>query len=143
MLVEDFAWYHTILAEGIARAAHKDQTIKSTGEDYITHPERVSLLVSEKARPVAWLHDVIEDTSVTAEKLRELGIPGMYVEAVEIVSKREGEPYTAFIQRIADSKNVLAIEVKLADLRDNLRPGCPVSLRERYLRAIDTLLHYI
>ena len=39
------------------------------------------------------------------------------LEAVEALTKREGEDYEAFIRRVAP--NPIAREVKLADLRDN------------------------
>ena len=39
------------------------------------------------------------------------------LEAVEALTRREGEDYEAFIRRVAP--NPIAREVKLADLRDN------------------------
>jgi (p)ppGpp synthase/HD superfamily hydrolase len=50
-----------------AQMAHEGQVRKYTGEPYIVHPLRVAALSGD---PAAVLHDVIEDTSVTAEDLR-------------------------------------------------------------------------
>jgi (p)ppGpp synthase/HD superfamily hydrolase len=57
-----------------ATAAHKGQTRKHTGEPYIMHPVRVSLMAADygMSRPgiaAALLHDVIEDTSFTLEHI--------------------------------------------------------------------------
>jgi hypothetical protein len=49
--------------------------------------------------------------------LRAEGFPAAVVEAVEALTKREGEDYEAFIRRVAP--NPIAREVQLADLKDN------------------------
>jgi GTP diphosphokinase / guanosine-3',5'-bis(diphosphate) 3'-diphosphatase len=57
----------------IAAKAHEPQVDKH-GQPYILHPLRVmSAVEGEEARIVAILHDVIEDTSVTADDLRREG----------------------------------------------------------------------
>jgi hypothetical protein len=65
----------------------------------------------------AVLHDVVEEGGVTLEQLRAAGFADVVVEAVDALTKREGEDYEAFIRRAA--LNPIAREVKLADLRDN------------------------
>lgn len=135
-------WYRGLewTAADIARRAHAGQTTKSQQEPFINHPSRVAALSSKYAKPIAWLHDVLEDTDVTATMLLQQGIPESYVQSVATVTRREGEEtYAEFIERIARSGNPLAIEVKLADLRDNLRLGCPKTLLERYLAAVRVL----
>jgi (p)ppGpp synthase/HD superfamily hydrolase len=69
-------------------------------------------------RTAAVLHDVIEDTSVTAEDLREQGIPDRVIEAVVALTHREEDSYEAYVEALAP--NPLARQVKLADLADNL-----------------------
>jgi len=49
--------------------------------------------------------------------LRAERFPAVVLEAVEALTRREGEDYEAFIRRVAP--NPIAREVKLADLRDN------------------------
>ena len=59
----------------IATDAHEGQIDKS-GKPYIGHPVRVMNRVEgERERMAAVLHDVIEDTRVTAEDLRAAGCP--------------------------------------------------------------------
>ena len=50
-----------------AQRGHEEQVRKYTGEPYIVHPLRVAVLSGD---PVAVLHDLIEDTPVTAGNLR-------------------------------------------------------------------------
>lgn len=73
----------------------------------------------EKARLVAWLHDVIEDTSATYEDLRNQGIPEEIIEAVKIITRKDKQDYKVYIQLIYMT-NPLARLVKLADLKDNI-----------------------
>ena len=49
-----------------------------------------------------------------------LGFTSDQVEAVSIVTKREGEKYSDFIDRIIDSNNDIAIQVKYADMINNM-----------------------
>ena len=106
------------LALRIAIRAHEGQKDKG-GRDYVTHPNRVAARCrSLQAKTVALLHDTLEDTSVTVDELRGQGFPEEIIEAVEAVTKRKGERYEAFIERLAG--NPLAREVKMADLEDNM-----------------------
>ncbi len=89
------------------------------GAPYILHPLRVmARCTDETARIVAVLHDVLEDTPLTLEELRAAGYPEAVLEALERLTRRAGEPYEAFIERIAP--HPLARRVKLADLEDNM-----------------------
>jgi len=115
---------------------HRSQRDKA-GEPYILHPLRVALPVrSDRERLAAVLHDVVEDTGVTLDGLRERGLDEGVVAAIETLTKREGEGYPAFIERVA--QNPIARAVKLADLADNLDPdrlaALPAELQQR-LRA--------
>jgi len=67
---------------------------------------------------VALLHDVIEDSEITAENLFAGGLPSSVVIAVEALTKLEGENYEEFIDRVMD--NSLATKVKIADIEDNI-----------------------
>jgi (p)ppGpp synthase/HD superfamily hydrolase len=101
----------------IAAKAHAGQVDKA-GQPYVLHPLRMMLAVTmPEARMAAVLHDIVEDTTVTLDELRAAGFPATVLEAVEALTKREGEDYEAFIRRVAP--NPIAREVKLADLRDN------------------------
>lgn len=102
----------------IATCAHKGQVDKA-GCDYIGHPLRVAQrCTTPEAKIVALLHDTIEDTDVTPQTLLDAGIPQEIVDAVLSVTRNLGESYSDFIQRAA--LNPLGLEVKLADLEDNM-----------------------
>lgn len=104
-------------AINIAVEAHADQTDKA-GATYIRHPLRVMhQMDTEQERIVAVLHDVVEDTDYSLEKI-ETEFGAEIRDAVDALTKREGESYTAFIERAAE--NELACNVKLADIEDNM-----------------------
>src|SRR5205085_9158702 len=106
-------------AVALATRAHEGQTDKA-GEPYIGHPLRAMRYVAtDPERLVAVLHDVLEDTPVTAMDLLRQGCPAGVVVAVQLLSKRAEDTYETFIERTRDSGNELAINVKLADLADN------------------------
>ena len=106
------------LALRIAIKAHEGQKDKSERE-YIMHPIRVAeRCKGPRARIVALLHDTIEDTGVTIDYLRSEGFPEEIIGAVLSVTKQEGEDYEDFVRRAAE--NVIAREVKIADLEDNM-----------------------
>lgn len=105
-------------AIGLAVAAHKGQKDRY-GAPYILHPLRVMSRVETAAeKTVAVLHDVVEDTDWTLDKLRREGFPEEIIVALDCVTKREGEPYEDFVGR--SGANPLARSVKLADLEDNM-----------------------
>ena len=103
-------------AKRLAVQAHQGQ-IDRAGLPYITHPERVvSRLTSPQAQVVGWLHDTVEDTDVTLEEICAQFGPET-ADAVEAISRREGEAWAEYIQRVA--ANPLARQVKISDLIDN------------------------
>jgi (p)ppGpp synthase/HD superfamily hydrolase len=73
-------------AIAIAADAHKEQEDKS-GAGYIFHPLRLMMQMnSEDAMIAAVLHDVVEDSSWTIEKLREKGFSEKVLEAIECLT---------------------------------------------------------
>jgi len=68
-------------------------------------------------RIVAVLHDVVEDSDWTLERLRNEGFSEIILQAIDAVSRRPDEDYNEFIVRA--SKNSIGRRVKLADLEDN------------------------
>lgn len=125
------------LAESIARKAHAGQFRRDGVTPYITHPEAVAAAVSDAAKPVAWLHDVLEDTETTAFDLRKAGVAEPVVQAVLALTKLADEPYLRYVLRIA--KNPLAREVKVADIRHNLSGSPTAKARKRYAEALRIL----
>lgn len=112
-------------AVAIATSAHSGQLDKS-GQPYIGHPLRVLALVAAGGggaheQLAAVLHDVVEDTPVTAADLLAAGVPARVVEAVLALSKRPGEPQADYLARVA--ADPVALTVKQADIADNLSPA--------------------
>ncbi len=102
----------------LAAQAHKGQRDKY-GSPYILHPLRVMARVKTEAEmTVAVLHDTVEDSEWTLDALREAGFSDAIVEAVDCLTKRDGESYDSLIERAR--RNPLARRVKIADLEDNM-----------------------
>ena len=103
----------------IATEAHKGQLDKA-GNEYIGHPLRVMEMgKTEEEKIVGVLHDVIEDTDWTFERLAEEGFSPEIIAALKCVTKlSENENYDDFIERV--KKNPLAVAVKINDLTDNM-----------------------
>lgn len=82
------------------------------------HPETVaSFVATDEEKAVAYLHDVIEDTSLTLLDLKKEGFSKNIIEAVDILTKKKGQDYQSYLNLV--KKNELARVVKLADLRHN------------------------
>ncbi|MFD1291476.1 hypothetical protein ACFQ5B_17425, partial [Laceyella putida] len=105
-------------ALSIATKAHSGQLDKG-GKPYILHPLSVMMRVdSLEEKIVALLHDVIEDTEITISDLQQAGFYEKIIDAIQAVTRQNDETYEQFIERIAH--NPLAIQVKLADLEENM-----------------------
>jgi len=135
------------IAQRIAQQAHGDAVNPKTGELYLTHPAHVASCVDgDEAKAVAWLHDVVEDTSVTLEDLSAQGLSWAVVSGVDAMTHRPGEDYLDFVRRAA--RDPLARVVKEADVRHNMDRGrIPVPtqrdldrVRIKYLPALRILL---
>ena len=130
----------------LACRAHQGQRYPSPEpEPYILHLFRVMLAVRGGPAPMAAvLHDVLEDTDVTPQDLRDTGVPPPVVDAVVALTHRPEHTYEQYTEHVAG--NHLARRVKLADLADNLAnnqslPQTPdvVARIKRYELAVNVL----
>lgn len=103
----------------LAIEAHSGQKDRS-GRPYILHVMKVVMgcRPDDDAMTVAALHDVVEDTPMTLDDLRGLGFAPKVVDAVDAISRRDGETYEDYIERVA--RNPLARRVKRVDLEHNM-----------------------
>ena len=132
------------IALSIATEAHRGQFDKA-GVDYIEHPIYVASQVdTEEEKAVALLHDVIEDSPVSAEELLQAGLPETVVTAVQVLTKKKEQDYQTYLETV--KKNPLARVVKLADLKHNSDLSRLSSITEKdrerlkkYKKAIDFL----
>ncbi len=130
-------------ASRLAGEAHAGQ-VDRAGRPYTEHVFAVRDLLAghgEHARMAGVLHDVLEDTPLTAGDLRAKGCPEEVVRAVESVTRRAGEPYEEMVRRAA--ADPLGRLVKLADNAHNSDEGRLAALpgelagrlRAKYARA--------
>ena len=129
--------------------AHVGQFDKA-GMPYVLHPLRVAAAVQiEAVKCVAVLHDVVEDTDVTEDEVREafgdeIADGVMAMTKLEKVDGRH-ESYREYLDRVR--ANPLALLVKAADMVDNSKPERlaylsvekHVRLASKYARG----LHYL
>ena len=103
-------------ARALATKAHEGQTDKA-GLPYITHPERVALrMESPELQVIGWLHDTVEDTTLTVKDIAERFGPETAA-SVDAISRRDGEKWSGYLDRVA--ANPMARQVKISDLIDN------------------------
>ena len=131
-------------AIALAATAHAGQTDKA-GAPYVLHVLRVMLRCeTNEERMAAVMHDMVEDCGWTLDQLRAEGFPEPVVEAVDAVTRRDGETYDDFVLRA--KLHPVGRRVKLADLADNsdlsrlpeVTPRDQARL-EKYRRAMDAL----
>ncbi len=133
-------------ARKLAYRVHKEQK-RWGGEPFITHPKGVveklrdrdifvagfddldpalkkyvpcSLTEDQKQDYyiVGWLHDVVEDTSITLGGLLDRGFDYHIVRAVDAITRRDTEDYREYILRVKENR--IAQQVKIADIEHNL-----------------------
>src|SRR5699024_8012494 len=91
----------------------------------------------------AWLHDVIEDTSWTADALLTEGFPAEVVDAVVALTRTPDVPSDAYYRAIREQGGI-ALMVKHADIADNtdpvrvaaLEPELAARLADKYAHAL-------
>ena len=108
------------------------------GEPYILHCLHVMRRVKrlgKEAMIAAVLHDLIEDTEWTADKLIEEGFDPQTVALIVLLTHQEGEEYMDYIMRISVSRTARAI--KMADLRHNSDIHRMKGLREKDFQRLE------
>ncbi|TRO57429.1 hypothetical protein E2P64_04945 [Candidatus Bathyarchaeota archaeon] len=106
----------------LAAQAHHGKKDK-LNRPYVLHVLRVMLMLeSDEERIVGVLHDVVEESGVTLDRLRELGYSERVVKAIDLLTWRKNqESYEGYIGRL--KVDPLAVSVKRADLADHLEPS--------------------
>ena len=101
--------------------AHRDQNDKG-GMPYVFHPFHIAdQMDTEKETCVALLHDLIEDTDWTLDRLTADGFPFDVLKALDLMTHNPSTPYLEYVKKLSD--NPIAKKVKLADLRHNSTRG--------------------
>jgi hypothetical protein len=114
-------------ARRIAERAYRG-ALEPTGEPVIAHVRRVAKASPVFARPVAWLHEVFEHSSIREEELLASGLTDEELRALRLLTRstesRSEAGYLAHIDLIARSSGSagdLARIVKRLDLEDRLQ----------------------
>ena len=124
-------------AYAIAEAAHAGQFRRDGKTPYIKHPMAVAERVVRYGRDyvcVAYLHDVLEDTSVGYDDLENAGIPENILKAVEILTKSEVQSYDEYLYFV--KQNELARRVKIADMLSNLSDNPSNNQIKKYAKGL-------
>ncbi|MYY79806.1 MULTISPECIES: HD domain-containing protein [unclassified Streptomyces] len=106
----------------LADCAHAGQVDK-IGVPYIEHVRAVAAGLTpfgDELVKAGLLHDIIEDTDWTGDRLREEGLSERVVSAVEAVTNQKGVPYEEKIRRIIGNRD--ATLVKISDNAHNSHP---------------------
>lgn len=122
----------------IALKAHAG-CVDKDGHPVILHPLTVGLMGhTDEEKMGGFLHDVIEDSSITANDLLAAGIPVGVVNALTLLTHNKAEDYYEYVQRIIDSGNPIALQVKYNDLRHNFARGKNhPDLQKKHGRALE------
>lgn len=130
----------------LMKSAHDGQLDKG-GKPYWQHPMAVMLLLGENAsletKVVALLHDVAEDTPVTLTMLASLGYSDRVINSLFLLTRTDGMSYNDYIQRLLDSRDEVALDVKIADLQHNLDPSRLSAIPELEVKYRRTLARLI
>ena len=123
---------------------HKEQVDKS-GLPYVFHPFHLAeQMETEDTTIVALLHDVVEDSELTLDDLRQMGFGDAVIAALALLTHDPAVEYMDYVRAIKD--NPIARAVKLADLRHNsdltrldTLDEKALARREKYLQAMTLL----
>ncbi|MGV8082400.1 MAG: RelA/SpoT family protein [Coriobacteriia bacterium] len=137
-----------------ASAAHKEQYRKS-GEPFINHPIEVTLILAELHMDTATLiasllHDVVEDSGVTLDEVREkFGdevaelVDGVTkLGKIEFESLSEAQSNNLRKMLIAMAKDIRVILIKLADRLHNMRTLTALPPERQLEKARETMEIY-
>ena len=121
------------------------------GNAYILHPMRIVMRLrtnDEELMSMAVLHDVIEDSKLTFEDLKEEGFSDRVINGLKLLTHQKGVSYDDYIDAMRG--NLDALRIKREDLRDNSDITRLKGLRqkdfdrmEKYIRAFAKVEEYI
>ncbi|MDD3225779.1 MAG: bifunctional (p)ppGpp synthetase/guanosine-3',5'-bis(diphosphate) 3'-pyrophosphohydrolase [Clostridium sp.] len=138
-------------AYDLAAEAHKDQK-RESGEPYIIHPIEVACILAEMGMDTATiaaglLHDVIEDTNCSYEKIQEMFgseianlVEGVTkLGKINFITKEEQQADNIRKMLLAMAQDIRVILIKLADRLHNMRTLRYKSIEKQKEKSKETL----
>ena len=74
----------------------------------------------EEEKIIGLLHDLLEDTKVTIEELKEMGFSSFVLETLKLLTRNKAYSYDEYIDQIINSHNESALYIKKIDLEHNM-----------------------
>lgn len=130
-------------AEALAARAHAGQ-LDAIGAPYVAHVRAVASGLrpfGEHLQMAGLLHDILEDTPLTAAGLLEAGVPAEVVPTVQRVTRRPGQDYAAMVRDVAADRPACLVKISdnahnsLPDRAAQLPPATRTRLASRYAAA--------
>lgn len=116
---------------------HKDMVDKGNNP-YIDHLLYVSNnCCSYEGKIAGLLHDILEDTECTENTLLENEIPIEIINAIKLLTRTSDETYANYIDRLINSENTIALEVKSSDLSNNMDLSRLDSITEKDIQRVN------
>ena len=119
----------------IAKAGHLGQTRRDGGDYFEEHVEKVAAMVEDRLKPIALGHDLLKDTAITLEDLKQAGFPQYVLDAIDLLTHKNNEPNLSYWGKIATNKD--AATVKIADIKNNLNSNPKERQKEKYTKALN------
>lgn len=125
----------------IAAAFHERQ-VDLDGNPYLLHPLAVALMgEKDEERIVGVLHDVVEDTPCSFDKLEAEGVDKTIICILDILTHDKSISYGEYLHRIISAGNITAMKVKRNDLLNNIsRNDCTtdkkLNIKEKHVKAL-------
>lgn len=112
--------YMLELAKFVSENSHKNQVDKAGIDYFAGHIQAVvNGVTTYKEKIVAYLHDTVEDTPLTIERIKELFGEEIGEAVFAITKSKDGSlSYDDYIERV--KANPLARAVKISDLKHNM-----------------------
>ncbi|RPI20998.1 MAG: bifunctional (p)ppGpp synthetase/guanosine-3',5'-bis(diphosphate) 3'-pyrophosphohydrolase, partial [Actinobacteria bacterium] len=145
----DLASLHA--AYELAKTLHDGQ-FRATGDPYIVHPLAVTEILADYGMDAATLaaallHDVVEDTGITLDQIREqFGdetadlIDGVTkLDRIKFSSREEQQAATIRKMAVAMARDIRVLLIKLADRTHNMRTIAPLPMEKQQRVALETL----
>lgn len=119
-------------------AEYHDGQYDKGGNPYILHVLKVMHYLKsddEELNCIAVLHDIIEDTKLTWQELREAGISFRVIVALKLLTKIPGQTNEEYVEGICS--NYDSIRVKKCDLRHNMDIRRLKGVSEKDMKRLD------